>query len=69
MGDDEELEVTREGLLDLVAGKAKEAAGSLVGNDDLALGFLLQQPRVGSASKPAKDAEPSEPAGPDETTE
>jgi uncharacterized protein YjbJ (UPF0337 family) len=69
MGDDEELEVTREGLLDLVAGKAKEAAGSLVGNDDLALEGRLQQAHVEAEAEAAKDAEPSEPAGPDETTE
>jgi uncharacterized protein YjbJ (UPF0337 family) len=32
----EEPEVTREGLFEKLAGKAKEAAGELVGNDALA---------------------------------
>ncbi len=59
MGDDDDLEVTREGLLDLLAGKAKEAAGSLVGNDDLAREGRRQQ----AEAEADPDREPEAPGG------
>ncbi len=42
----EEPEVTREGLFEKLAGKAKEAAGELVGNDDLAEAGREEQARA-----------------------
>ncbi|MDQ6605794.1 MAG: hypothetical protein M3Z06_04510 [Actinomycetota bacterium] len=57
MADDEELELTREGLLGKLAGKAKEAAGSLVGNDDLAREGRLQQAQVEAEAEAARDGE------------
>ncbi len=61
MADEEELELTREGLLGKLAGKAKEAAGSLVGNDDLAREGRLQQAQVDAEAEAARDGEPADP--------
>jgi uncharacterized protein YjbJ (UPF0337 family) len=58
--DEEHLELTREGLFDKVAGKAKEAAGELVGNDDLANEGREQQAEVDADAKAARDAERAE---------
>ncbi len=66
MADDEELELTREGLLGKLAGKAKEAAGSLVGNDDLAREGRLQQAEVEAEAEAAREADQTDggpPAG------
>ena len=46
MSEEPEREVTREGLRDKLLGKAKEAAGELVGNDDLAEAGRAQQAQV-----------------------
>jgi uncharacterized protein YjbJ (UPF0337 family) len=46
MGEDDDLKVTREGLFGLLAGKAKEAAGTVVGNDEMARDGRLQQAEV-----------------------
>jgi uncharacterized protein YjbJ (UPF0337 family) len=45
----EEPEVTREGLFETLAGKAKEAAGELVGNERLAESGRAEQARATSA--------------------
>jgi uncharacterized protein YjbJ (UPF0337 family) len=55
MGDSDDLEVTREGLLGLLAGKAKEAAGTLVGNDELARDGRLQQAQIDEEAEAARD--------------
>jgi uncharacterized protein YjbJ (UPF0337 family) len=55
MGDSDDLEVTREGLLGLLAGKAKEAAGTLVGNDELAREGRLQQAQIDDEAEAARD--------------
>jgi uncharacterized protein YjbJ (UPF0337 family) len=55
MGDGDDLEVTREGLLGLTAGKAKEAAGTLVGNDELAQKGRLQQTEIDEEAEAARD--------------
>jgi uncharacterized protein YjbJ (UPF0337 family) len=57
MGEDDDLEVTREGLLGLLSGKAKEAAGTLVGNDELARAGRLQQAQIDEDAEAAQDAE------------
>ncbi len=46
VNDDENPELTREALFGKLAGKAKEAAGSLVGNDDMAREGRLQQAQL-----------------------
>ena len=53
--DDEDLELTREGLFATLAGKAKEATGSLIGNDDLV--------REGREQQAAVEAEAAHHAG------
>jgi uncharacterized protein YjbJ (UPF0337 family) len=56
--DDEDLEVTREGLFAKLAGKAKEATGSLIGNDDLVREGRQQQAEVDTeAAHHASEAE------------
>jgi uncharacterized protein YjbJ (UPF0337 family) len=54
MGDNDDLEVTREGLLGLLAGKAKEAAGTLVGNHELAREGRLQQTQIDEEAEAAR---------------
>ena len=56
LADDEDLEVTREGLLTGLLGKAKEAAGELVGNDRLASEGRLQQAQVEAESQADADS-------------
>jgi uncharacterized protein YjbJ (UPF0337 family) len=57
MSDSDDLEVTREGLLGLIAGKAKEAAGTLVGNEELATEGRQQQAQIDQDAEAAQDAE------------
>jgi uncharacterized protein YjbJ (UPF0337 family) len=58
--DEENLELTREGLFDKPARKAKEAAGELAGNEDLANKGREQQAEVDADAKAARDAEQAE---------
>ncbi len=63
MSDKETSERTAGGLVGALAGKAKEAAGSLVGNDELAREGRLQQAQVeaeSEASRQAADAQQRE---------
>jgi uncharacterized protein YjbJ (UPF0337 family) len=56
MSEEPEIEVTREGLLEKIVGKAKEAAGELVGNDGLAEAGRDQQAKVDAdAAAAARD--------------
>ena len=55
MGESDDLEVTREGLLGLLAGKAKEAAGTLVGNEELARKGRLQQTQIDEEAEAVRD--------------
>ena len=58
MTDQENPERTAGGLVGRIAGKAKEAAGSLIGNGDLAREGRLQQAQVDAeADAPRSDAE------------
>jgi uncharacterized protein YjbJ (UPF0337 family) len=57
MGENDEVKVTREGLFGLLAGKAKEAAGTVVGNDEMARDGRLQQAEVVEAEAEAEAAE------------
>lgn len=53
--DEENPELTREGLFGKLAGKAKETAGELVGNDDLARDGRQRQAEVESEAEAAHD--------------
>jgi uncharacterized protein YjbJ (UPF0337 family) len=65
MPEEPELEMTREGLFEKLVGKAKEAAGELVGNDDLAEAGRDQQAQVDADSAAAAhdDQAPAEAPG------
>jgi uncharacterized protein YjbJ (UPF0337 family) len=54
--DDEHLEVTREGLLGELAGRAKAAAGAFLGNDKLTLEGRLQQAKIEAEAEAAASA-------------
>jgi uncharacterized protein YjbJ (UPF0337 family) len=58
MSEDPELEVTREGLREKLVGKAKEAAGELVGNEKLAEAGREQQAEVDADALAAGEADP-----------
>ena len=62
MSEEPELEVTREGLREKIAGKVKEAAGELVGNAHLAEAGREQQAEV-DAEAAAAAREESDGAG------
>jgi uncharacterized protein YjbJ (UPF0337 family) len=55
MTDSDDLEVTREQLLGLLAGKAKEVAGTLVGNNELAREGHLQQAQIDEEAEAAQE--------------
>jgi uncharacterized protein YjbJ (UPF0337 family) len=55
--DDENPELTREDLFGKLAGKAKEAAGSLIGDDDLARDGRTQQAQIDAEAEAAHDAD------------
>jgi uncharacterized protein YjbJ (UPF0337 family) len=55
--DEENPELTREGLFGMLAGKAKEAAGELVGNEALADEGREQQAEVEAEPEPTLDAD------------
>jgi uncharacterized protein YjbJ (UPF0337 family) len=59
--EEEDPELTREDLFGKLAGKAKEAAGSLVGNDDLARDGRLQQAQIDAEADAARDADQAKP--------
>jgi uncharacterized protein YjbJ (UPF0337 family) len=61
MTDVENPELTREGLFGMVAGKAKEAAGELVGNEALADAGRAQQAEVEAAPKATTHADDEKP--------
>lgn len=55
---DEEREVTREGLFEKLVGKAKEAAGELVGNEQLAEAGREEQAHVDAEADAAARERP-----------
>ncbi len=59
MSEEPELEVTREGLREKLVGKAKQAAGELVGNDGLAEAGREQQAQVDADAAAATQEESS----------
>ena len=62
LSNDEQPELTREDLFGMLAGKAKEAAGELVGNDALADEGREQQ--VEAEAEPTLDADQPKPRAP-----
>ena len=60
MTDENDPELTREGLFGKLAGSVKEVAGELVGNDDLAREGRQQQAEVDAEALAARDAEQAE---------
>jgi uncharacterized protein YjbJ (UPF0337 family) len=57
---EEDPEVTREGLFGMLAGKAKEAAGELLGNDDLVNEGRQKQAEVDADAEAAREADHEE---------
>lgn len=55
--DHTEPELTREGLLGALAGKAKEAVGELVGNEDLARAGRVQQAEINADAEAVREAD------------
>jgi uncharacterized protein YjbJ (UPF0337 family) len=56
MDEGDDLELTREELLGRLAGKAKEAAGTLIGNDALAREGREQQAQIDEHAETAVDS-------------
>ena len=59
MADEEDLELTREGLLGELAGKTKQAVGELFGNQHLAQVGRDQQAEIEADAEAASVAEDS----------
>lgn len=66
LADEKDPGLTREDLFGKLAGKAKEAAGELVGNDDLARDGRQQQAEIEADAEAVPQAERAEPGVEDE---